>query len=63
MAMSWVEVEFLGSQPTILQGPTSRIRYTFVPQMRGMVDKRDVEVILTLERGGQRAGSFGKHLE
>lgn len=53
-SMNWVQIEFLGTQPTVLRGSATRIRYSFNPQMRGMVDKRDAGTMLALERGGQR---------
>lgn len=45
IAVNWVAVDFLGSQPTVIRGP-SGMRYTFVPNMSGQIDKRDLEMML-----------------
>lgn len=44
-AVNWVAVEFTGTQPTVIRGP-SGMRYTFVPQQVGQIDRRDLEMML-----------------
>lgn len=42
---NWVAVEYLGTQPIIQRG-ISGMRYTFVPNMNGQIDKRDLAMML-----------------
>lgn len=45
IAVNWVAVDYLGTQPIILRG-VSGMRYTFVPNMSGQIDGRDLEMML-----------------